>query len=148
MPDGTTRRTYEGWFTTAARLALGDAPEDAWKVESGERTVIVVYSSEHQRGAFDKGVFNDELVLEVGAGDVKPGATFDLAACNARYQRGGTKLEYVSRTVTGELHLERVDPRALRGSFTLRATAPQLDVRDLGDVESVGRFQIEPHARS
>jgi hypothetical protein len=114
---------------------------------SGDRTVIVVYSSERQRGAFDKGVFNDELVLEVGASDVKPGATFDLAACNTRYQRGGTKLEYVSRAVTGQLHLEHVDSRILRGSFTVRATAPQLDLRGLGDVEAVGAFQIEPHTR-
>ncbi len=147
MAAGTTRRTYEGWFTTAARLVLADAPQNAWTVDSGEHTVIVVYSSERQRGAFDKDVFNDELVLEVGASDVKPGATFDLAACNARYQRGSTKLEYVSRTVTGELRLEHVDARALRGSFTLRATAPQLDLRGQGDVESVGAFQIEPHAR-
>src|ERR1051325_5421033 len=104
MPDGTTRRTYEGWFTTAARLAVGDAPEDAWKVEAGEHTAIVVYSSKHQRGAFDKGVFNDELVLEGGASDVTRGAPFHLAASNARCQRGSTKREYGSRTVTGELH--------------------------------------------
>jgi hypothetical protein len=145
MAAGTTHRTYEGWFTTAARLVVAEAPQGAWTVESGQHTVIVVYSSERQRGAFDKGVFNDELVLEISANDAKPGATFDLAACNARYQRGGTKLEYVSRAVTGELRMERVEARVLRGSFTLRATAPQLDLRSLGDVESVGVFQIEPH---
>ena len=142
----TTRRTYEGWFTTAARLVVADSPHSAWTVASGEHTVIVVSSSERQRGAFDKAVFNDELALEVGASHVRPGATVDLAACNARYQRGDTKLEYVSRVVTGELRLEQVDSRVLRGSFTVRATAPQLDLRGLGDVEAAGAFQIEPHA--
>jgi hypothetical protein len=147
MAAETTRRTYEGWFTTAARLVVADAPNAGWAVEAGDRTVIVVYSSERQRGVFDKGVFNDELVLEVAASDVTPGATFDLAACNARYQRGATKLEYVSRAVTGELRLDQVDPRALHGSFTVRAASPQLDVRGFGDVESAGTFQIEPHTR-
>jgi len=147
MAAGTTRRAYEGWFTPAARLVLADLPQNAWTVASGEHTVIVVYSSERQGGAFDKDVFNDELVLEVGARDVKLGATFDLSACNPRYQRGSTKLEYVSRAVTGELRLEHVASRMLRGSFTLRATAPQLDLRGQGDVQSVGAFEIEPHNR-
>lgn len=147
MAAGTTLRTYEGWFRAAARLVVAGAPGDGWAVEPGQRTVIVVYSSERQRGAFDKGVANDELVLEVAAGDVKPGATFELAACNARYQRGGTKLEYVSRAVTGELRLDHVEPGALRGSFTLQASAPQLDVRGLGDVVTAGAFEIEPHTR-
>jgi hypothetical protein len=141
----TTPRAYEGWFATAATLVVAEAPRDAWKVEPGGDTVIVVYSSERQRDAYDKGVFNDELVLQVRAGEVRPGARFDLAACNARYQRGGTKLEYVSRAVTGELHLEHADAGALRGGFTLRAAAPQLDVRAVGDVTSTGSFQIEPH---
>jgi len=145
MVPATTPRAYEGWFATAARLVIADAPRDAWKVEPGEGTVLVVYSSERQRDAFDKHVFNDELVLEIGAAEVQPGATFDLAACNARYQRGDTKLAYVSRAVTGELRLERVDAGALRGSFALRASAPQLDVLAAGDVTSVGRFQVELH---
>lgn len=144
MPaPATTPRAYEGWFATTATLVVAEAPRDAWRVESGDDTVIVMYSSERQRDAYDKGVFNDELVLQARAGDVKAGARFDLAECNARYQRGGTKLEYVSRTVTGELRLDHVDSRALRGSFTLRAVAPQLDVRTIGDVTSVGIFQLE-----
>jgi hypothetical protein len=147
MAAGTTLRTYEGWFTTAARLVPASAPHHGWAVEPGQGTVIVVYASERQRGAFDQGVANDELVLEVAASDVKPGATFELATCNARYQRGGTKLEYVSRAVTGELRLEHVEPRGLRGSFTLRATAPQLDVRGLGDVVAAGAFELAPHTR-
>jgi hypothetical protein len=147
MTAATKRRAYEGWFTTAARLVLAGAPRDGWAVEAGERTVIVTYSSEHERGAFDKGVFNDELVLEIAASEVTSGAVLDLARCNPRYQRGGTKLEYVSRAVTGELRLEQVDAHALRGSFSLRATAPQLDVHGLGDVEAAGDFQLDPHTR-
>ena len=138
-------RTYEGWFATAARLVIADEPREPWTVSSGERTVLVLYSSERQRDAFDKGVFNDELVLEVAASAVQPGATFDLAACNARYQRGSTKLEYVSRSVTGSLQLERAEPDALRGRVTLQSTAPVLDVRGLGAADSSGEFQIDRH---
>lgn len=145
MTAATKRRAYEGWFATAARLAVADAPREGWAAEAGERVVIVVYSSERERGAFDKGVFNDELVIEIAAGELAAGAVLDLARCSPRYQRGGTKLEYVSRAVTGELRLEQVEPGALRGTFRLRATAPQLDVGGLGDVEAAGDFVLEPH---
>lgn len=140
-----TTRTYEGWFATAARLVIADEPREPWTVAPGDRTVLVLYSSERQRDAFDKGVSTDELVLEVAAHEVQAGAAFDLAACNARYQRGSTKLEYVSRAVTGELRIERVAPGELRGVVALRSATPVLDVRGIGDAESSGEFQIEPH---
>jgi hypothetical protein len=147
MTAATTRRPYEGWFATAARLALASAPRDGWRVEAGEHAVIVMYSSQRDRGAFDKGARNDELVLEIAASELRPGAALDLARCRPRYQRGGSKLEYVSCAVTGEVHLEQVGPHAVRGSFSLHATAPQLDVRGLGDVEATGTFQLDLCAR-
>lgn len=141
----TTPRIYDGWFATAVRLVVGDGPRDGWKLDPGDATVIVLYSSQRARDAYDKSVFNDELVIEVRAADVRPGAPIQLAACHARYQRGSTKLEYVSRRVTGELQLDAADARELRGRFTLSAGAPELDALGLGDTSSAGTFQIALH---
>jgi len=129
------------------------APRDGWRLEPGQDTVIVLYSSSRQRDApdtvefHDMDVFNDELVLCAPHGEVVSGARLDLAVCGARYQRGSTMLEYVSRVVTGELMLAQADAGALRGNFSLRARDPGLDEHSLGEVAEVGTFVIEPHER-
>lgn len=147
----TFLRTYEGWFARSAKLVLKNTPRDGWRLEPGQDTVIVLYSSSRQRDApdtvelHDMDVFNDELVLRAPRGDVVSGARLDLAVCGARYQRGSTRLEYVSRVVNGELRIEQAQDRLLQGSFSLRSVHPDLDVQGLGDVVEVGTFVIEPH---
>src|SRR6185295_12980168 len=66
--------------TPAAHACRGASSQHAAADAAEQRTVIVVHSSERQRGAFDKGAFNDELVLEVVASDVTTGATFNQVA--------------------------------------------------------------------
>ena len=133
---------YDGWFATSVDLVLGAGPRDGWSTPAGQSVVLVVYSSRKLLGVFDKGAFNDELALALAPQELVAGADLSLAGRTARFQQGGTKLQFVSTQLEGRLRIQGFDGHAMQGSFELRASAPSMDVLGVGVAEATGEFAV------
>lgn len=136
---------HEGWFATDRALVLAGAPRQGWSTAPGGGVVIALYSSRRARGFFDRGVFNDELVVHVPAELVAPGARLRLNDHPVRYQHGDRKLAYVSRTIDGWLEIDTWTQTQMEGRAAWVADAPEIDVLGDGRVERESRFCLSRH---
>jgi hypothetical protein len=125
--SGSTMR-FEGFWQngTITLAAPGEAP--AWTIQpGGEAVVLVMYASEG--GSSHSTADNEELVVQVSSAELAAGSTVPLESPGrvVRYQRGGQKLTYASKTVKGTLTAKRNDDH-VRGEVSLTASAPIVNV--------------------
>jgi hypothetical protein len=139
--SGSTVR-FEGFWQdgTLALAAPGEAP--AWTIQPGSGgVVLVMYRSEG--GSSHGSADNEEFVVQLSAVELTAGSPVSLESPGriARYQRGGQKLTYASKTVTGALTAKRDDSR-VRGQVSLTASAPTVNVSG-GGGEVTRQFSFE-----
>lgn len=140
---GATKQ-FDGFWQdgTITLAAPGEAP--AWTIQPGNRgVVLVMYRSE--AGSSHGGADNEELVVQLSPAELAAGNAVALESPGriVRYQRGGRRLTYASKTVKGTLTLKREADR-VRGQVSLTASAPIVNVT--GGSDEVTRqfsFQID-----
>ncbi len=138
-------RNYQGRLESQAKWVEnkpGAIP--AWTIEKGTSLVLVLYSeiSKAQIMTRDKGVGNDEFVLEIPTDLAVAGKILKLEAFNGYYQRGGETLNFVSRTLKGTLKWEQCDARECKGSFDFLASDPTLDTLGVKQLSTAGAFSV------
>ncbi len=139
--SGSTVR-FDGFWQdgTLALAAPGEAP--AWTIQPGsEGVVLVMYRSDG--GSSHSSADNEELVVQLSSAELATGGTVALESPGrvARYQRGGQKLTYASKTVKGALTAKRDNDR-VRGQVSLTASAPIVNLSG-GGGEVTRQFSFE-----
>src|SRR3954470_12587785 len=138
--SGSTLRFDGFWQNGTITLAApGEAP--AWTIQpGGDAVVLVMYASE---GSSHSTADNEELVVQVSSAELAAGSAVALESPGrvVRYQRGGQKLSYASKTVKGTLTAKRADDH-VRGEVSLTASAPIVNVTG-GNGEVTRQFAFD-----
>lgn len=140
--SGPSTRLEGFWQNGTITLAApGEAP--AWTIQpGGEGVVLVMYRSE---GGSHSSADNEELVVQLSSAELAAGSAVALESPGrvVRYQRGGRKLTYASKTVKGSLTAKR-EADHVRGQVSLTASAPIVNVTGgSGDVTRQLSFELD-----
>ena len=133
---------FDGFWQDGTITLAAPSAAPAWTIQPGsEGVVLVMYRSEG--GSSHSSAENEELVVQLSSAELAAGSTVALESPGrvVRYQRGGQKLTYASKTLKGTLTAKRDDDR-VRGQVSLTASAPTVNVSG-GSGEVTRQFSFE-----